>query len=290
MFAVTGATGKVGGVVVRALLPAGQSVRVVVRDPGKAGVWSLRGCEIAVAKSSNAGELTQAFAGVEGAFVMLPPIFDPIPGFPEARAMIAALRTALMQAQPSKIVVLSTIGADAPQENLLNQLGLLEDRLAGLSMPVTFLRAAWFMENAAWDIEPARNAGVIPSYLQPLDKPFPMIATEDVGRTAAELLLDNWSGHRVVELEGPCRLSPNDLAEAFARALGRPVRARLVPRDSWEALFREQGMQHPLPRMQMLDGFNAGWIDFPQQGANARKGDVTIDHVIAAIVGQERRP
>jgi uncharacterized protein YbjT (DUF2867 family) len=185
MFAVTGATGKVGGAVARALLAAGQSVRVVVRDRGKAEQWSRLGCEIAVADSGNAAELARAFAGVEGAFVMLPPVFDPSPGFPEARAMIAALRTALAQACPSKIIVLSTIGAEASQPNLLNQLSLLEDSFASLPMPVTFLRAAWFMENAAWDIEPARTSGVIPSYLQPVDKPFPMIATEDVGENAA---------------------------------------------------------------------------------------------------------
>lgn len=289
MFAVTGATGKVGGAVVRALRAAGRSVRVVVRDRSKAEPWSQRGCEITVADSGNAAELTRAFGGVEGAFVMLPPVFDPSPGFPEARALIAALRTALVQARPSKIVVLSTIGAEASQPNLLNQLGLLEQNFADLAMPVTFLRAAWFMENAAWDIEPARTVGVIPSYLQPLDKPFPMIATEDVGRTAAEILLEDWSGHRVVELEGPRRVSPNDLAEAFAKALGWPVKPEIVARGSWEALFRAQGMQHPLPRMQMLDGFNAGWIDFAQRGAGPRKGSITVDQAIAALVDGERK-
>jgi uncharacterized protein YbjT (DUF2867 family) len=143
------------------------------------------------------------------------------------------------------------------------------------------------MENAAWDVAPARSTGVIPSYLQPLDQSFPMVATEDVGRTAAELLLEDWTGRRVVELEGPRRISPNDLAEAFARTLGWPVKAEIVARDRWEALFREQGMQHPAPRMQMLDGFNAGWIDFPQRGAQARKGILTIDQVIATLAGKE---
>jgi uncharacterized protein YbjT (DUF2867 family) len=287
MFAVIGATGKVGGAVAHTLLAAGRSVRVVVRDPGKAESWSSRGCDIAIAESTDGAALARALAGVEGAFVMLPPIFDPAPGFPEAKQMIAALRSSLLQAAPGKIAVLSTIGAEATQPNLLNQLGLLEEALAGLSMPVSFLRAAWFMENVAWDVAPARRTGVIPSYLQPLDQSFPMVATEDVGRTAAELLLEDWTGRRVVELEGPRRISPNDLAEAFASTLGWPVKAEIVARDRWEALFREQGMQHPVPRMQMLDGFNAGWIDFPQRGAQARKGILTIDQVIATLAGKE---
>jgi len=286
MFAVTGATGKVGGATARALLGMGKPVRVVVRDRSKGEGWSRLGCEIAVSDSGDAAALAQAFTDVGGVFVMLPPVFDPSPGFTEARAMIAALRAALVQAGPAKVVVLSTIGAEASQPNLLNQLGLLEQSFSDLPMPVTFLRAAWFMENAAWDVEPARTAGVIPSYLQPLDKPFAMIATDDVGRTAAELLLEDWSGQRVVELEGPRRVSPNDIAEAFAKALGWPVKPEIVARESWEALFRAQGMQRPTPRMQMLDGFNAGWIDFAQRGANARKGTITIDQAIAALVNR----
>jgi uncharacterized protein YbjT (DUF2867 family) len=289
MFAVTGATGKVGGTVARALLAAGRSVRVVVRDPGKGGVWSSRGCDVAIAESTDTAALAAAFAGVEGVFVMLPSIFDPTPGFPEAKEMIAALRTSLLQAAPAKIVMLSTIGAEATQPNLLNQLGLLEQALADLPMPISILRAAWFMENAAADMAAARETGVIQSYLQPLDKPFPMIASEDVGRTAAELLLETWNSHRVVELEGPRRVTPNDLAEAFAKALGWPVKAEIVLRDRWEGLFRKQGMQNPTPRIQMLDGFNAGWIDFPRPGTQARRGIVTIDQVIATLTAKPDR-
>ena len=287
MFAVTGATEKVGGAVVRTLLARGQSVRIIVRDVRKAETWSARGCEIAIADSRDSAALAEAFAGVEGAFVMLPPIFDPAPGFPEASEMIAALRSSLLKAKPAKIIVLSTIGAAAPKSNLLNQLGLLENGLGDLPMPATFLRAAWFMENAAADVATARKTGVVASYLQPLEKPFPMVATQDVGRVAAELLLENWSGNQVVELEGPRRLSPGDLAEALAKALCGPVRAKAVARERWQSLFHEQGMQHPLPRMQMLDGFNAGWIEFDQHGVPPRKGTVTIDQAVATLVGKE---
>ena len=137
-------------------------------------------------------------------------------------------------------------------------------------MPVTFLRAAWFMENAAWDIASAKN-GLMQSYLQPLDRAVPMISTEDVGRAAAALLQEGWEGKRVVELESAQRVSPNALAGAFAKVLGTPVRAEAVPRDQWESVFRAQGMKNPTPRMQMIDGFNAGWIDFPDRGAAVRR-------------------
>jgi uncharacterized protein YbjT (DUF2867 family) len=285
MYAVIGASGKVGGAVANTLLAAGQNVRVVVRNAQNGKVWAERGCEIALAEIEDVAAMAAAFEGVEGGFVMLPPTFDPSAGFVEARAMIAALHAALVKAAPAKLVVLSTIGAAAPQSNLLNQLGLLEKALADLPMPVTYLRAAWFMENAALDIADAKNTGVIASYLQPLDKMFPMIATDDVGRVAAELLLEAWQGHRVVELEGLARKSPNDLAAAFAAALEQPVAARVVPRDSWDTIFRAQGMKNPEPRIQMLDGFNEGWIEFADKGAAARRGKITLEQAVAKLLG-----
>jgi len=287
MYAVTGITGKVGAAVARSLLSADQPVRAVVRDRGKGAAWAKLGCDIAVADYSDATALAKAFEGTEGVFAMLPPVFDPTPGFPEARGFIESMYAALAKAKPKKVVALSTIGADAPQPNLLNALGLMENALKALPMPIVFLRAAWFMENAAWDIPSARQ-GNIQSYLQPLERPIPMIATDDVGRTAAALLQEHAQGQRVVELEGARRVSPIALADAFSKALAHPVRAQAVPRDQWESIFRDQGMKNPTPRIQMIDGFNAGWIDFPNHGANARKGSIGIDQAIATLIEREQ--
>jgi uncharacterized protein YbjT (DUF2867 family) len=286
MYAVTGITGKVGAAVARSLLSADQLVRAVVRDRGKGAQWADLGCDIAVADLADAGALAKAFEGTEGVFAMLPPIFDPAPGFPEARQFIASMYTALAAAKPKKVVALSTIGADVPNPNLLNALGLMEEALKTLPIPVVFLRAAWFMENAALDIASARQ-GNIQSYLQPLDRPFPMIATDDVGRTAAALLQEHGQERRVVELESAQRVSPNTLADAFAKVLAQPVRAEAVPRDRWESIFLAQGMKNPTPRMQMIDGFNSGWIDFPNRGANARKGCIGIDQAVATLIQRE---
>jgi uncharacterized protein YbjT (DUF2867 family) len=245
------------------------------------------GCDIAVADLSDSEALTAAFAGTSGVFAMLPPVFDPAPGFPEAMGFINPLRAALERANPAKVVALSTIGSDAAQPNLLNVLGRMEGALGNLPMPVAFLRAAWFMENAAWDIDSAKS-GIIQSYLQPLDRAVPMISTDDVGRVAAALLLERWEGKRVVELEGPQRVSPNALAAAFAKALGTPVRAEIVPRDQWETIFRGQGMKNPTPRIQMIDGFNAGWIDFADHGAHARKSSIGIEQAVTTLIQRQR--
>jgi uncharacterized protein YbjT (DUF2867 family) len=226
--------------------------------------------------------LTLAFKDVEGAFILPPSCFDPKPGFPEAQAVITAVTTALLLARPKKVVCLSTIGAQATQSNLLTQRTLMEQALSSVPMPVTFLRPGWFMENAVWDVASARERGILSSYLQPLDKPVPMVATADVGGVAAELIQQYWEGKRIVELTGPKPVSPNDLADTLGKALGRDVHAEQVPRETWGSLFLAQGMNDPIPRIQMLDGFNEGWICF-EHPDRVLNGKVTLEEVVRKL-------
>lgn len=287
MYAITGITGQVGGALAEALLADGAPVRAIARDRDKAARWTERGCTLALADMTDAEGLTRAFDGADGIFLLIPPIFDPSPDMAEVRGVVTAVRAALVAARPGRVVVLSTVGAQASKPNLLNQLGLVERELGALDLPVAFLRAAWFMENAAWDVEPARN-GVTQSFLQPLDRAMPMIATADVGMTAARLLREDWHGRRVVELQGPSPISPNDLAATFASLLGRPVEAQAVPRSDWEAIFRAQGMTNPLPRMQMLDGFNEGWITFEgAHHAEPATGTTTLETVLQRLLTRD---
>lgn len=283
MYAITGITGKVGGAVAAALLAAGLPVRAVVRDAAKGQAWAARGCEVVLAEMNDAAALALAFTDSAAVFILPPSEFDPAPGFPEAAAVIAAVEAALLAARPARVVCLSTIGAQAVQSNLLSQRTLMEQALENMPMPVAFLRPGWFMENALWDVAGAR-AGLISSFLQPLDRPVPMVATADVGRMAAALLQQSWQGVRVVELSGPRNVSPNDIAATFAAILGHPVQAEAVPRSQWEALFRSQGSVHPLPRMRMLDGFNEGWIAFAGDDASVQKGDVELETVLRQLV------
>jgi uncharacterized protein YbjT (DUF2867 family) len=284
MYAITGITGKVGGALARTLLTASQPVRAVVRDRGKARPWAEQGCEVALAEMEDAGALAAAFKDADGVFVLPPSEFDPAPGFPEARAVIAAVTTALEEARPRRIVCLSTIGAQATETNLLTQRTLMEQALSALTLPVTFLRPAWFMENFAWDVASARDHGIIASFLQPLDKPVPMVATADIGRIAARLIQEDRLGSNVVELEAPRRITPNQAADTFARILGRPVHAEPVPRKTWEGLFKSQGMRDPKPRIRMLDGFNEGWIEFEHGEAGSTKGDVVLETVLRGLI------
>ena len=286
MYAIMGITGQIGGVVARTLLAAKQPVRAIVRDAIKGQAWSDRGCEVALAIIEDRASLATAFREAEGVFVLVPPSFDPLPEFPEAQAIGETLRSALVEANPERVVYLSTIGAQAKQSNLLTQHTIIEKAISGLPIPVTFLRPAWFMENSSWDVAPAMQQGVIPSFLQPLDRPVPMMATADTGKVAAGLLQVAWNGRRVIELEGPHRVTPNEIAATFAKLLDRPVRMEAVPRMSWEALFKSQGMKNPIPRIRMLDGFNEGWIDFERGEVGSQKGNVALETVLKGLIAR----
>ncbi|WP_112945228.1 MULTISPECIES: NmrA family NAD(P)-binding protein [unclassified Rhizobium] len=281
MFAITGVTGQVGGIVATQLLQTGLPVRAILRNAEKGKAWREKGTELALAEMTDADALTAAFTGAEGVFLLIPPTFDPTPGFPEVRAVIAALKMALLRARPERVVCLSTIGAQAKEPNLLSQLGLVEQELSSLPLPIGFLRAAWFMENAAWDVAAAREAGVIASFLQPLDRAYPMVSVADVGERAASLLRESWTGKRIVELQGPEKVTPAEIAAAFSKVLGKPVSAEIVARDSWEALFKGQGMRNPTPRIRMIDGFNEGWICFEGQ---PEIGTTTLETAIRRLV------
>jgi NAD(P)H dehydrogenase (quinone) len=88
-------------------------------------------------------------------------------------------------------------------------------------------------------------------------------------------------------LEGPRRVTPDQVAITFAEVLGRRVSMDAVPRETWEQLFRSQGMKNPTPRIRMLDGFNDGWIEFENGDGGSRKGEVALKSVLQTLVELE---
>lgn len=289
MYAVTGVTGQVGAAVAETLLAKGKPVRAILRNPEKGEIWRRRGAQLFVADSNDARAMEEAFRGVDGVFVMIPPNFAPSPGFPESRATVEALRTALAAAMPPKAVYLSSIGAERESGlGLITALHILEQETLPLEIPGAFLRAAWFMENSAWDVGPAREQGKLFSFLHPLDRRITMVATADIGRIAAATLLSDWRGTRVIEVAGPRNYSPLDLAAAFARLLDRPVEAVAVPRDTWAQVFAGQGTpaDRTATRIDMLDGINSGWIAFGVSGTEPQNGAVELEEVLRSLIAR----
>ena len=285
MYAITGVTGQVGGAAARALLAAGHQVRAVLRDGTKAAQWKERGAEVAIASFEEADALAAAFRDTAGVFVMIAPNFAPEPGYPNAHAAAAVLKEALTNARPERVAALSSVGGQRESGlGLITQVHILEEALADVPLPTAIMRPAWFMENSLWDIAPARETGIMPGFLQPLERAYPMVATADIGRVIADTLAQSWQGRRIIEIEGPQRYTQHEIAALLGGVLKRDVKAQAVPRDQWDALFQAQGTAWPAPRIEMIDGFNSGWIDF-EEGVNEHVvGKTGYQTVLAELV------
>src|SRR3984885_2983932 len=292
MYAIMGITGRVGGAIAENLLAQGEKIRAIVRNPEKAARWRDRGAEIAVADTDDPHALVSAFEGTDGVFLMVPPNFTPAPGFPELRKTLASYRAALAKALPKKAVYLSSIGAEQTSGlGLITGSHLLEQTLGDLPIAHAFLRAGWFMENHAWDVTIARSEGKFWSNLYPLDRTFSLVATADIGKAGADVLRQEWTGTRRIEVAGPEQYSPNDIARALSAALGRTVGAVAVPREEWTDFFVGQGMPEGRtePRAKMVDGFNSGWIHFGVPGTEHVTGATSLTSVIAKLVASGNR-
>ena len=212
-----------------------QRVRAVVRDANKGSVLDDLGCEVAIAEMEDAEALTRAFMGVtvSSSCPRRSSIRHPGSGG-QGRHLRGASRARYDSSGQGGLCRRSASGRAA--SNLLSQLSLMEEALSTLPLPVTFLRPAWFMENLSWDVAQARNEGVISSFLQPLDKAMPMVATADVGRVAAELLLQDldWQARR--RARGPPPGEPERIAaeprrRCIVRFAQRRFRARTGTRS-----------------------------------------------------------
>jgi len=285
MFAVMGATGQVGGAVARRLLEAGKPVRAVVRDRARAAALEASGAEVAVADVTDAASLAAALRGAAGAFVMNPPNYagDPIA---EGERAAAAIGAALAEARPGHVVALSSVAADRTDVNgIAAAVWPVERAVRAAVSGATVLRPTYFMENWAAVLGAAAAEGVLPSFLQPLDRPVDMVATADIAAVAAAALVDGGPAG-IAEIRGPRAYSPDEVAAVVGDLLGRPVRALAVPREGWEPALMQAGMSAEAARLMALldDGINAGHLAFDRPEA-VRIGATDLRGALGPVVG-----
>ena len=267
---IAGVTGNIGGAAARKLLAEGRQVRTLVRDPGKARFWGDHGVELRSGNLTDPEALAAALTGVEGAFLMQPTPMGVTRDFPEAHALTDGIVGALDQMPPPRAVVLSSVGSEQTSGlGNITQTHILERALERFSFPLAILRPGALLENNLPSLKRARETGVFESFLQPIDRGFPMVATADVGAEVARLLIEGWQSRKIVEIGSYC--TPVGLAQAMAEALNRPVEARAIPRERWHTVLGQMGLpsEKAVNWEEMQDGFNSGWIDFGQPGAQA---------------------
>jgi uncharacterized protein YbjT (DUF2867 family) len=211
IYTVVGATGSVGRELGDVLQAHGHEVRPVARRAGVA-------FEDPVA-------LDRAFAGADGAYLMIPFDFD-APDLHRREAEIGArLAGAVAKAAVPRVVLLSGLSAHLGDSTTGSAIGaaLMEKRLDSLNIPeLVHLRAGFFMENLLQGVGQIAQTGTF-CWAFASDRPMPMIAASDVGKRAAELLMqEKFDGRRVEELHGA---GDHTLAEAvriLGASIGRP--------------------------------------------------------------------
>jgi uncharacterized protein YbjT (DUF2867 family) len=286
MFLITGITGKVGGAAARHLLNKGKQVRALVRDSAKAAAWSAKGVELVKGDWVDPVAITRALDGVEGAYLMMPPIQVPSRDFREAKAVISSYKDALAKSAPPKLVVLSSMGSERSSGlGLITPTHLLEQALISEPFPVAFVRAGSFFENYLFGLQAAQG-GTLPIFYAPTDRKLPMIATEDIGAEIASLLTTEWTGKRIIELGS--MLSADDLAAELGQALGRDVKAQAIPRQAWAGALEQMGFPAggTWAFEEMVDGVNSGWIGLGVEGAERIEGTTSARDVFAAAATQ----
>jgi uncharacterized protein YbjT (DUF2867 family) len=294
MYVVAGVTGKTGAVVASTLLEGGAKVRVIVRRAEQGEPWRGRGAEVAVARLEDAGELARALSSdggerVEGAYLLLPPDYASTDNIGDKRRMTAAMRDAIERANVPHVVFLSSVGAQHEAgTGPIRIVAHAERELAkATATRFTWLRPAYFAENLGSVLAPARAEGVLPSTFDPTLR-IPMVATTDIGRVAARALLEGPADGRasIVELEGPRRVSFDDLAGELGTLLGREVRTVHVPREAVAGALQQAGLGADLASLyaEMGRGIEDGLVDFEGRGARHVKGDVDARDVLRAMV------
>jgi uncharacterized protein YbjT (DUF2867 family) len=286
MFVVLGASGNTGKVVAETLLRQKKKVRVVLHDAAKGKAWGEAGADVAIADVDEEAALERAFSGAEGVYVLLPPNFGSSQMRADNNRRTNTIVAAVEAAGVPHVVLLSSIGAQ--QSAGTGPVLALHDAEAIFSRAkaaVTFLRAAYFMENWGGSLS-AVEQGVFPTFLV-ADKAIPQVATRDIGTAAARLLAEGGRGKRVIELAGPREYAPRDVAAAVERIVGKPIVAQQAPEEAMAPALMGAGMNAEWASLvqELTHGFNTDIVVW-EGGHPLWRGETDLQTVLSTLLGK----
>jgi uncharacterized protein YbjT (DUF2867 family) len=219
MILVTGATGRVGRLVVDELLRAGASVRALPRRPEHAALPV--GVDVVAGDLTDPASLDPALDGAVTVFLVWTAAAATAP------AVVARL-AAHPSPQPRRVVYLSaphqTPHPFFQQPNPMRDLHVeIERLLATASLEATVLRPGMFASNALhWWAPQIRDGNVVRwPYADAETAP---VDVRDVAAVAARTLLDGRHAGGDYVLTGPESLSQAAQVHAIGDAIGRPLR------------------------------------------------------------------
>ena len=243
---MTGATGRVGRLVVDELLRAGASVRALTRRPQQAALPA--GVEVVAGDLTVPASLEPALDGAVAVFLVWT-------AAPATAAAVVARFAAHTSPQPRRVVYLSsphqTPHPFFQQPNSMRGLHAeIERLLAATSLGVTVIRPGMFASNARhWWGPQIRNGEVVrwpyaAAETAPVDE-------RDIAAVAARALLDGRHAGGDYVLTGPESLSQAAQVHAIGDAIGRPLRLEELSPDEFR---RETAGMWPAGVAEMLLG------------------------------------
>jgi uncharacterized protein YbjT (DUF2867 family) len=286
MFVISGATGNTGRVAAQQLLRAGKPVRALVRDVAKAADLKALGAEVLAVDLKDGAGLKQALQGAQGWYLLSPPDLGAQSFLSERAQLLASLAATAKSAAVPHVVFLSSVGAQHESgTGLIRSVHAGEKALRAAGVTTTALRAAYFVENWAAVLPAAKQDGVLPSFISRQLR-LPMVSTVDIGRMAAEALLDGPRGERVLELSGPRDLTPSEVATEVGRLLGKPVQLVESPLTAVVPTFTSFGISPDVARLfqEMYEGIASGRVRFEGGSAEARRGSTSLEETLRPLL------
>jgi len=241
---VVGATGNVGGSVVRALRGQGKPVRAMVRetsDPER--VWSLEevGAEVVRGELRDPDSLARACAGVttvvSGATAITALGTDSITAV-DREGQVSLVDAATGAGVDHFVYVSYTRHIDT-DDPLTEAKRAVEERLRGSGMAFTILRPSYFMEMwlgppLGWELA-AGSARVLGSGEQRVS----WISAQDVAAAIVACMDNPEARGLTIELGGPAAMSPHDVVHLAESITGRPITVEHVPAEALEQQARD---------------------------------------------------
>jgi len=228
MILVTGAAGKTGKAVIKALAHKGAGVRALVRNPEHAGgLMALGAAEVTVGSFDDAHALESAAAGVRAIYHICPNVSRDELAY--TRAIAEAARTNGVRRFVYHSVLHPQIEAMPHHWQKMRS----EELLFAQRFELTVLQPTAYMQNilGAWRGVVADGIFRVP---YPVATRLSLVDLEDVAEAAALVLTQDRHAGATYELVGTEPLSQSEVAASIGAATGREVRADSEPVAAWE--------------------------------------------------------
>ena len=236
MILITGAAGKTGRAILRALGAHREAVRALVHRREQVGVVEDLGArEVVVGDIRSQTAVSRFAAGVRAVYHICPNMS------PDEVAIGQVVLAAACAAGVERFVYHSVLHPQTESMPHHWQKLRVEALLFESGLPFTILQPAAYMQNVLAHWEKIVNQGVYPVPYA-VETRLSMVDLEDVAAVAAKVLTEEGHLGAIYELAGLELLSQVGVAEILARKLDRPVHAEAVPLKDWEQSARQAGL------------------------------------------------